>query len=129
MLHLRHRTSQFQPVTVTCELKSYQDLVAGPNDRGYIEVVRSSFWPRLDCGCRLVMVVNEEGQLYRLPINSMATYLGLMVGQTSTIYGDVFFVGEGLVQTPDGPEPDFIPVPTDFLMPVDVSPLTARDTL
>lgn len=78
---------------------------------GYIEVVRSPHLPELECGCRVVMVVNEEGLLRRLPRNSFAT---LIYGQPPGIMGDVFLVSEGPVRgsnPEDDPEPDFFSLP------------------
>lgn len=84
--------------------RAMMDLVGG-----YIEVVRTGL-PELPCGCRLVMVVNEEGRLQDLPRNSRAeTYY------PGTIAGDVFLVGEGLVPDNEGfAEPDFFSLPQNF---------------
>ncbi len=54
------------------DLKIYQDIVGG-----YIEVV--------DIGNNILLVCNEGGKLYNLPVNF---YIG------DTIVGTVFFVGK-----------------------------------
>lgn len=79
---------------------------------GYIEVVRSPHLPVLECGCRVVMVVNEEGLLDELPVNDFAS---IIYGPSERgVVGDVFLVAEGPVRNSnpeDDPEPDFFGLP------------------
>lgn len=74
---------------------------------GYIEVISQVHLPELYCGCSMVMVVNEEGLLKKLPENLRATALipPDKVNMTDSIVGDVFLVGCGQI-TPDHPEDD-----------------------
>lgn len=60
---------------------------------GYIEQVRTEYMPELPCGCRMVMLVDEEGRLKGLPRNSRA---GIYYPYAE-IAGDAYLVGEGFV--------------------------------
>lgn len=82
---------------------------------GYIEIVRSPHLPKLECGCGLVMVVNEEGLLMRLPQNSFGS---LLYAGPTPICGDIFLAAEGPVvysENPDDdPEPDLFGLPSSL---------------
>lgn len=76
---------------------------------GYIEVLRSDSIPELYCGCHMVMVVNEEGRLHALPENHRAS---ILANKPRPILGDVFVIGEGMVDIPDeGQDVDFFSLP------------------
>lgn len=66
---------------------------------GYIEIVRTRDMPELECGCRLVMVVNEEGLIHSLPQNPRAS---IFYPFGAGIVGDAFILGEGPVPDEDG---------------------------
>lgn len=78
---------------------------------GYIEVVRTPHLPTLECGCGMVMVVNEEGLLRALPPNRFGS-----IFYPGTIAGDIFLVAEGPVENPGDEygEPDFFGLPPAF---------------
>lgn len=76
---------------------------------GYIEIVRGPRLPMLDCGCRTVMVVDEEGLLKDKAVNAFGSLL--YTGPTP-IVGDIFLVGEGPVG--EDAEPDFFGLPASM---------------
>lgn len=80
---------------------------------GYIEVVRlqPQLAPALPCGCRMVMVVDEEGLLKGLPSNKRASWF-YPFGQG--IAGNAFLIGEGAVMADGYIEPDFVSLPPEF---------------
>lgn len=81
-------------------LQSVRDAIGG----GYIEIVRNGDY-RMQCGCKVVMVVDEEGLLKEQPLNERAIPFYSM----RPIVGDVFFVAEGYIQNADGEEDlDFV---------------------
>jgi hypothetical protein len=81
--------------------KAITDLLGGD-----MEIVR--FHPALDVdGLRIVMVVDGDGIQHGHSINYAASSLYGTDRHGHWIYGDVFLVGEGMV---DG-EPDFIEFP------------------
>ena len=75
---------------------------------GWIEIVRTEFMPELACGCRLVMVVDEEGALKRDRAENPRANVFYPFG---TIYGDAVILGEGPVT---GGEIDFVSLPPTF---------------
>lgn len=81
-------------------LKPMQELVGG-----YIEYVASELLPELPCGCRLIMVVDEEGRLKGREQNPRASMISGRL-----IVGDVFLLGQGLV----GSEVDFFSLPQSY---------------
>lgn len=89
------------------QYQSLQNMV-----KGYIEIVRTEYMPELSCGCRIVMVVNEEGRLKGLEQNIRA---GVYYPH-APIVGDAILVGEGLVKSPwdEEAEPDFFSLPPEF---------------
>jgi len=88
-------------------LSVFQRLVGGP-----IEIVRRD-WPRMECGCRVVLVCNEEGLLRKLPPNPR---LSPVLHSLPPLVGDVFLVGEGLVDSEeDGTEMDFLSITLDWV--------------
>jgi hypothetical protein len=81
---------------------------------GWLAVHRMTDLPPLPCGCRLVLVMNEDGHLRQLPINyrinnELDTYtLELFVG-------NIFIVGEGPVRDNSGfISDDFFSLPPQF---------------
>lgn len=91
----------------------------GPMQRivgGYVEIVRTEHMPNLGCGCRTVLVVNEEGAIRRLMHNPRATmlYRGPNGWIGHNIYGDALLVGEGPIESDGFPEMDFISLPQEF---------------
>ena len=90
------------------DLENMQRLV-----EGYIEVVRTQQMPVLECGCPMAMVVNEEGLIYRLPLNSRAS---LLYPVRASIYGNAFLLGEGPVHTDEEgwSDVDFFSLPQVF---------------
>jgi len=91
---------------VANNLESLKKLVGG-----WLEMVRSDHIPELRCGCRMVMVVNENGKLDSLMPNTrvMSYY------PWDIIRGDVFLIGEGPVKDSDGFEDiDFFSLPPEF---------------
>lgn len=95
-----------QYLEVANNLDSLKRLVGG-----WIEIVRTEFIPELRCGCRMVMVVNEDGIALNLPINSRVT----RYYPFSPIRGDVFLVGEGPVIDSDNFEDiDLFSLPPEF---------------
>lgn len=85
--------------------RSLADLV-----EGYMEIVRTEHLPELSCGCRLIMVVNDNGLAQNLSQNQRAQ----VYYPHSPIVGNVFFVGEGLVQGEEGTEVDMFSLPQCF---------------
>lgn len=61
---------------------------------GWLERVNSFLMPELDCGCKVVMMVNSEGVLNKLPLNRRASFLYPVPNK---VFGDVFLVAEGPV--------------------------------
>jgi len=97
---------QMKYVEVSNNLHAMKKLVGG-----WIEVVRTEFIPELRCGCRMVMIVNEDGINLNLQINTrvMAYY------PFSPIRGDVFLIGEGPVIDADGfTDVDLFSLPPEF---------------
>lgn len=75
---------------------------------GYIEVVTHPLIPDLYCGCQMVLVVNEMGLIQRLPVNLRAS---IYYPASTGLRGDVFLVGQGLVETPEETSPDLFSLP------------------
>lgn len=100
-------TIQPQLKTIDFSLDSMKDLVGG-----WIEIVRTPHLPELDCGCRVVMVVNEDGHASELAPNAFGT---LMYPGHHVIVGNIFLVAEGPVKRPDSPtEIDLFGLPQSF---------------
>lgn len=78
--------------------------------KGYMEIVRTEFMPELRCGCRMVMVVNEDGHSKGLEQNIRAQ----IYYPFNAIVGDVFLIGEGPVRGEDGVGVDFFGLPPEF---------------
>lgn len=80
---------------------------------GYIEVVRlqTQLAPNLPCGCRMVLVVDEEGLLKKLPHNPRASKLYPF---GAGISGNAFLIAEGAVVVDGYTEPDFVSLPPEF---------------
>lgn len=96
-------------VEVDNTLDAYRAQIGG----GYIEIVRTPLMPTLECGCAVVMVVDEDGLLKRLKPNTRASvFYPFEFG----IAGDAFLVGEGLVNDSiDGVDLDFFGLPVDWV--------------
>jgi hypothetical protein len=79
---------------------------------GYVESVHTEHMPELACGCAMVMLVDEEGLLKRLPFNTRASiYYPFGPG----ISGDAIVLGQGLVSYNHAEaEPDWFGLPQEF---------------
>lgn len=98
---------------IPCELKvignGWHDMTKLVS--GFITIARNPAIPKLHCGCLMVMVVNEEGQLHQMPPNPR-----VQAYYDRQIVGDVFLVGEGLVPSDEGPpEIDFFTLPPSMI--------------
>lgn len=81
------------PIRIKTLINNWQSIV-GCLD-GYFQAIPSSQLPILPCGCPMVMLVDEDGQLKRLPVNERVMHL-----YPEPLVGDVLLVGEGLVSDP-----------------------------
>lgn len=76
---------------------------------GFIEGVRRlKNQPSLKCGCRLMMIVDEEGRFKTNTPNVRATIVA-----SRAIVGNVFLVAEGPCYGADGVEEDFVSIPNE----------------
>jgi hypothetical protein len=89
-------------------LDNLRSLIGG----GWIEIVRTKFMPRFDCGCHTALVIDEDGLMKRLPQNPRAS---ILYPHGDGIVGDAFLIGEGYVMDSNGdPDMDFISLPPEF---------------
>jgi hypothetical protein len=95
-----------QYLEVRNNLEALKKLVGG-----WIEIVRTDHIPELRCGCRMVMVVNENGIAEGLMPNTRV----MQYYPWNIIRGDVFLIGEGPVKDSDGFEDvDLFSLPPEF---------------
>jgi hypothetical protein len=78
---------------------------------GYCTLVHSELMPELYCGCRMVMVVDEEGEMKNLTQNLRAQ---IYYPHPYPVVGDVFLMAEGLVYTADGVDVDLFGLPPEL---------------
>ena len=118
-LHTHRRTDElhvfFVPIdtdeamgmkVVSHDWRSIKDLLGG-----YIEEVSTELMPVLDCGCRVVMLVDEEGMLKGLGQNLRAS----SVYPHGAIRGPAVFVAEGPVKTESDVEVSWFSLPQSFM--------------
>lgn len=110
--HIHKKTDELYVFAIPADTDQPMEMKVIPNKweamsklvGGYIEVVRTEYIPELYCGCRMVMVVDDEGLLKQKPANTRAS---IFYPGYDSIVGDVFLVGEGMVNG----EPDFFCLP------------------
>ena len=107
--HLHTKTGELAVYFIPADEAKPMELMVIPDDYhsmialvgGYIQEVPRAITPRLDCGCRVSIVVDEEGLLKGLPLNFRAS----IYSPHNPLVGDAFLVGSGFM-TPANPEDD-----------------------
>jgi hypothetical protein len=79
---------------------------------GYVTPVLRAEVPELPCGCDLVMLCDEEGEMKRSDQNVRAQSV---FPHPYDLRGDVVFLGEGLVGTAKDAEPGWFGLPPYFI--------------